>query len=771
MSWMRACNAVVLLLLMVCGGCGSNTTAVTSDSSGPEEMQSIADATADIVQHETVIFKDTFTPEVKVDFVFEDLPAVDTALPEPECEAGEGCFLDQCSENNQCQSGWCVEHMGQNVCTQTCQEECPPGWTCSQVGASDPDVIFICVSNFANLCRPCTSPLDCQGTTGTEDACVAYGDQGAFCGGKCDEDTQCPWGFECQTVTTVDGIELDQCVADTGQCPCTDTAVELGLFTDCQVTNEFGTCQGKRVCTEDGLTDCDAHEPAEETCNGVDDNCNGDVDEGDVVEGIGVCDDGNKCTDDQCLGEDGCENVALSEGECLDNDPCTVADHCEEGVCVGNPVLCDDGNPCTQDQCDGTGGCKFVENSEPCDDGDPCTVADECAAGQCTGVEVPCECQTPEDCLEFEDGDLCNGTLYCNIEEWPYKCMTIPESVAQCEEPAAGPHAICLQAACDPETGLCSLVPDHEGYACDDGDACTVGDKCLAGTCTAGVPSICADNNSCTDDSCDDGLGCVFTDNQLPCEDGNVCTTSDTCTGGQCLPGEPLLCDDENGCTDDTCSPDMGCVFQANDAGCDDGVACTQGDHCADGVCVYQDLESCNDENPCTDNHCDPAQGCVSTVNEALCDDNDVCTSSDHCQMGQCVFEEEMACNDFNECTDDVCDPDQGCVFTVNDATCDDFDACTVGETCIAGICGGALPLLCDDANDCTADSCDPVLGCQFEATCVGWHAITIVPAAFTQQAVEQGTMTIAVGQPGAGLQDSMDISAHVGICPISTVE
>jgi len=35
----------------------------------------------------------------------------------PGCIPGEGCFLDPCTDNAQCQSGWCVDHMGAGVCT------------------------------------------------------------------------------------------------------------------------------------------------------------------------------------------------------------------------------------------------------------------------------------------------------------------------------------------------------------------------------------------------------------------------------------------------------------------------------------------------------------------------------------------------------------------------------------------------------------------------------------------------------------------------------
>jgi len=69
----------------------------------------------------------------------------------PQCRPGEGCFLDPCSENKECQSGWCVEHMGDGVCTQLCTEECPPGWKCQRIGGAAPDLVYAGVSVHANL--------------------------------------------------------------------------------------------------------------------------------------------------------------------------------------------------------------------------------------------------------------------------------------------------------------------------------------------------------------------------------------------------------------------------------------------------------------------------------------------------------------------------------------------------------------------------------------------------------------------------------------------
>jgi hypothetical protein len=638
-------------------------------------------------------------------------------LSGPACEAGEGCFLDKCTENNQCQSGWCVEYMGEGVCTVPCQEECPDGWACKQIGGGGPDVVYVCVSEFSNLCKPCATTEGCKSAGGGEDVCLDYGTQGSFCGGPCDGAAQCPWGFSCVEAMTVEGVPLTQCVADSGICPCTGKSVALGLTTPCEADNDFGTCIGKRICAEEGLTDCDAAVAALEECNGLDDDCDGDVDEPALTQGayVNLCDDGNSCTDDLCQGEQGCEYVVLSQGECADGDVCTVADHCENGTCVGLPVVCDDSDPCTDDFCDGLGGCTTEFNDADCDDSDPCTVNDKCKEGICDGFAVDCECQSDADCQPLEDSDMCNGVLHCDLTKLPYLCAVMAQTVVVCPQPPEGPDSICLAAACDPQTGECSLVPAHGGFACEDGDGCTVGDQCEAGLCLSGPPAVCMDDNPCTDDSCDPAAGCLFAPNQAPCFDGDLCTSADGCDGGVCQPGAPLHCDDGNPCTDDSCAPESGCVHEFNGGECDDGNACTIDDHCEAGLCVADQGLFCADDNICTTDSCHPQVGCVHTLNNAPCDDGNVCTTGDHCQLGDCTSSGNLTCNDGNSCTKDGCSMESGCTFApLSGGQCDDGSVCTLGDTCQGGWCQPGAAIECLDGNPCTDDECDPVAGCHY---------------------------------------------------------
>ncbi len=681
-------------------------------------------------------------PDALFDLFEED---VDVAAdpPLPMCEPGDGCILDHCEENGDCQSGWCVQHLGDGVCSQICQEECPPGMSCQQVAGTAPDLVFICVSDFANLCRPCAANADCTSVGGAADACISYGDEGSFCGGGCGEDGDCPWGFSCLEVESVDGVPLVQCVADAGTCPCTGSSIARGLSTPCRVTNAFGICEGMRSCTPDGLSECSASVPAKEDCNGSDDDCDGEVDEPDLVEGAYVllCDDSNPCTEDSCSGKEGCVNEVLDGTSCDDLDPCTVADHCVAGSCEGEAVECDDGNPCTEDSCTAKGGCVHVPNALPCDDEDPCTVGDLCAEATCSGTPVGCDCVADADCAALEDGNACNGTLVCDTTALPYQCVVDQETVVECPAPE-GPEAFCLAAACDPGDGECSLVPANEGVLCDNGDACTYGDTCQAGVCSGGQPvncndgnpctvdacdpaagcshtpepAACDDGNPCTIDSCDPATGCAHADSNEQCDDQNACTLNDQCIAGTCVGGPPPDCDDGNLCTTDSCSTKDGCIHSVNSAPCNDGDVCTVNDQCQLGQCQGGQSLVCNDGNGCTDDSCHPVNGCVFVANDAPCDDGDACTTGDHCAGGWCKPDAFVQCDDGNPCTSSSCAPGVGCVSTLIDGPCDDGDACTVGDACVGGQCVGGKPLLCDDSNPCTNDSCDPQQGCQFQA-------------------------------------------------------
>lgn len=90
-------------------------------------------------------------------------------------------------------------------------------------------------------------------------------------------------------------------------------------------------------------------------------------------------------------------------------------------------------------------------------------------------------------------------------------------------------------------SGVCAYtIVVTPGGSCDDGNPCTTNDTCTAGGGCAGTPSSagsCDDGNACTTaDSCVQGA-CVGTPTPgAPCSDGSACTLSDTCTtAGLCV--------------------------------------------------------------------------------------------------------------------------------------------------------------------------------------------------------------------------------------------
>jgi len=629
------------------------------------------------------------------------------------CRPGDGCFGDSCQAPADCLSGFCVDHMGNMVCTHTCAEECPAGFSCVEVTSWGPDLLFLCVSDFRVLCRPCVTNADCLSSSGQEDLCLDYAEEGKFCGAACGDATECPVGYSCKDVSDSSEMPLFQCVSDSDACECSEKSIEMGHFTICEETNELGSCTGQRVCTVDGLTACDALVPVPEECNGEDDDCDGSIDED-------TCDDENECTVDSCAGAEGCQYENLNGTNCDDLDVCSVTDHCEEGICVGTKVACDDGNGCTDDYCDGLSGCVFEPNYEPCDDGDPCTIGDICGGGVCAGTQVECQCQADSDCQQFEDQDKCNGTLYCDKSSIEYQCKVDPDTVIECPEPE-GIDAPCLDSECVPETGACQFVSAHDSFACDDGDECTYGEKCQEGECTGGQPLNCNDGEQCTVDSCNSETGCAYVDFEGPCNDDDACTVDDFCEAGICAPGPALICDDGNVCTDDSCNPLTGCGHVQNQAACDDGNGCTQNDACENGWCAGTPL-NCNDDDVCTDDGCDPETGCVHILNSAWCDDGEPCTEEDVCQNGSCQGGAPPNCDDGNGCTDDSCLPGQGCQNTPNSAPCDDNNLCTDGDACANGQCMPGAAVVCDDGKQCTNDTCAPDTGCAYApfAPCCG---------------------------------------------------
>ena len=567
----------------------------------------------------------------------------------PLCAPGEGCFLDPCTMNTDCLTGYCVGHMGDMVCSMGCEEECPLGFSCAQVADGGPDLTWICVSNHTSLCRPCGSEFDCESAFGVQDHCVGYGEEGFFCASSCGKDGECPAGFSCQEAETIDGLTVSShCIAETGTCPCTATSIANSLWTPCSQVSESGTCPGMRVCKEEGLAPCDAPPPAADLCNGLDDDCDGEIDEE-------TCDDDNPCTDDSCLGEAGCLNIANND-TCEDGDACTFGDKCVAGECVAgvNPLfeMCNG----LDDDCDG-------DIDEGFDLAETCTVGiGTCTAEgltQCASEGFVTECSVQPGNPIFE---LCNG-----LDD---DCDGIVDEDFVLGAPCTVGVGICLgeglvtcaedgSAQCDAEEGepgseICdSLDNDCDGKVDDlDSDDCEL--KNAWGTCQgtlfclAGGASIClgayptAEACNGLDDDCDGVVDETY-DVGKECEAGigecqvdgvKICTeegNSTECSGEELPPQEEScngLDDDCDGETDEVDA--LECVVYLADVD-EDGFGEDGDEQClceaqhpytaaAGGDCSDKDasvnsgvIEACNGKDDNCDGNVDEAEalGCV----------------------------------------------------------------------------------------------------------------------------------------------------------------
>jgi hypothetical protein len=422
-----------------------------------------------------------------------------------------------------------------------------------------------------------------------------------------------------------------------------------------------------------GASGCASGECDEEVCDGVDNNCDGVIDEvctcaGDEMQscypgdpdnaGVGECARGTQACASGEWGD--CEGAVLPAGEVcdgLDND------------CNGMP---DDGIP---DTTCGVGNC---ETTVPgCEAGAPvdCVPGEASVTEECDGADDDCDGEVDEDCDCTDDdvqdcytgtagtrgvGECQDGTQTCSGGTW-----------GSCEGDVT------------PIGELCNGLDDNCDGTSDDGDPGG------GGSCDTGMPGACAaGTNHCVSTT----LTCVADTTPMP----------DVCNG-----------------IDDDCNP-------STPDGADDsavGVACDgpDSDLCAGGTTVCTGTVVCNDSatsllDICNgiDDDCDPASadGTEDPLNGAGCDgaDSDLCIEGVYsCAAGGLV------CSDTTGSTLDVCDGiDNDCDPASADGSedpllgtgCDgpDSDLCEEGTWSCSG--GG---LVCSDATGSTTDVCDGI--------------------------------------------------------------
>jgi hypothetical protein len=329
-------------------------------------------------------------------------------------------------------------------------------------------------------------------------------------------------------------FSLSDEVANCGTCGNTCTSVNATPAC-CEGSCCISSCDAGFANLDDDMTDCEyacpVSPPAGETCNGVDDDCDGQVDEDFVLNEacdngeLGVClETGTTiCSDDglsiQCSAPTGAPN---EEETCnnLDDDcngivddnigppvgnSCDLVPDCTIIVCESGTLKC--GGP--PEVCDGLDNdCDFIIDEEPMEEtGGDCTdsgyeaVGDtgECAFGttlcstgtlQCDGYVHP----SPEVC-DGLDND-CDG-----VSDNGFNLSIDPANCGACGNACSRAHA---SATCMNSTCNFSCLPNYYDLNLD--LFSTPSDGCEYGPCTPSGSEICDYLDNDCDGSTDEGF-------------------------------------------------------------------------------------------------------------------------------------------------------------------------------------------------------------------------------------------------------------------------
>jgi len=555
--------------------------------------------------------------------------------------------------------------------------------------------------------------------------------KGSFCFYVCTSDADCDDGVFCNGEEQCEGI----CRAGTP--PCGDD----GFFCN----GAEGCDEANNVCTHSG----DPCAPAS-TCDEAQDIC------------LIPCTDDEDCDDGLfCSGLETCGGGFCQPGTA----PCpgTECNACqEESDSCFDPAgtRCgDDGNLCTDDVCDGSGGCVNLPNSASCNDGAFCNGTDTCSGGTCflhAGDPCPsgsvcnesqdlCNCTQNADC---DDGFFCNGVETCKTgvcdllfqfpNDYPCRGQDCNEATDQCQpititvEDGTGPPGsargeveVSLATSFSEVKGMQMEICDTDNYLTCSG--CTTTERTAGFTCSSNEVNGCCRVSlvSFIGTLIEHGAGPIFTlaHRVSPSAPAGACRTltpinvgvqdlifqlAVTVQSGEfCFTacGDDGECDDGYFCSGvESCGTD-GICHGGSPPDCGDGIDCTA-DSCLEGSrsCVHSPINSlCDDGVGCTDNRCDPLTGCRFEPDGALCSDGLFCNGPEQCDpFDDCRPGEppcpETECNQCQEGTDSCYNPaGTPCSDDGNSCT---GDTCSGSGSCIHTVISNGSP--CEDGLYCT---------------------------------------------------------------------